>query len=217
LSVTIRVDVRHAIRQLDDLAKKQLPFAIAQAVNDLAVQVAQAENAAMTDVFKKPGRWTRTATRALKTARKGSPVARVVVLPGRDYLTPYEIGGVHVLPPTKAPSGGTLFNPKAVRLNANLQIRKGTIAGLLTRPDVFVGKVHGVRGIWQRLPPGRAGKRALPNGLVRQQVRLLIRFGDALPVKQHLDFHTRAAMVVAQRAPMAFQRALAKALATAKS
>jgi hypothetical protein len=46
--------------------------------------------------------------------------------------------------------------------------------------------------------------------------RLLIRFGDALPVKQHLNFEARAQAVVKANLGAAFGLALAKAIATAK-
>lgn len=214
--ITIRFDARQALRNLDAAAKKQIPFAVAQTVNALAFQVMDAENAAMKQVFEKPGRWTTTAVQVEQKARKDAAIAIVSTRPGREYLTPYETGGVHVLPPTKSRSGGTLFNPKAVKLKGDGRRNGGTIAELLARPDVFKGEIHGVRGIWQRLPRTRAGRRGLPNGVARQQVRLLIRFGDALPVKQHLDFHKRAAAVVTRQVAALFNQSFAYALKTAR-
>lgn len=217
MPVTIRIDARRAIGALNDAARRQIPIATAMAVNDVAFQVMRVENEALGKLFKRPGRWTTTATQVASKARKGSPVAVVSIRKGREYLTPYETGGVHVLPATRSLTGGTLFNPKAVALNASGQLKPGTIAALLARPDVFKGTVHGVRGIWQRLPRGRALSPYLrARGYVRQYVRLLIRFGDALPVKQQLHFRDRAALVVAKSLPGAFERAFAQAMRTAR-
>jgi hypothetical protein len=45
-------------------------------------------------------------------------------------------------------------------------------------------------------------------------LKLLIRFGDALPVKQHLDFMKRAQDIVNRNFEREFGRALGRAIAT---
>ena len=213
--VLITVDVKPALRLLNDAAKKQVPFATAQAINALAFDVMRAERAAMTDVFKHPRPFTQSGTVVQQKASKGSPIAVIGLKPKvAEYLAPFEFGGLHHLPG----KGLALLNPKAARLDQFGQIpgrpsnlappRAGATAAPPSKASaqrqakVFVGKVTTksgvISGFWRRL--------------ANHHLQLLVRFGDALPVKKKLHFEDRARAVVQRDFAAAFVAALNKAM-----
>jgi hypothetical protein len=204
VGISVKADVKACTASLNDIARKQIPFATSTALNDVAFQVQRAETANIAQVFKSPRPFTAKSTQVDKATRSKP---WMVVIRIRDevakYLMPYEVGGVHVLP------GPELLAPKAINLDAYGQLRKGTPKRLAARARVFVGTVHGVTGFWLR-PPKPA------KGQARGPLKLLIRFGNALPVKQHLNFHTRGLAVVKATFAAAFKKAMANAIATAK-
>ena len=205
IEISLRSNLKQISKQLSALAYKQLDFAASQAINDVAKQVAVAEKENIKATFEKPKPFTVNAV-GVKGSTKRDLTAVVFVRPiAAKYLAPYEEGGSHKLP------GRALLNPKNIRLDQYGQLTRSTLQRLKARSDVFIGPVntkHGVvNGVWQRVKASR-GRRA---GL-----KLLIRFGDALPVKKRLGYGTTAQAVVARAWPGAFERAMARALATAR-
>jgi hypothetical protein len=194
-------------------AQKQIPYAISVAINDVAFQVQRSENAAMSTVFKNPRAFTQRSA-VVDRAAKGSLTAVVRVKDAQAaYLLPYEVGGLHELP------GQALLNPKNVPLDAFGQLRKGKFKALASKPGDFIGTVHGVTGLWQRPPAivkGASRRRKLKAGVQRIGLKLLVRFGNALPVTKHLDFVKRATDLVTAQLPQAMEDAVAKALRTMK-
>ena len=146
------------------------------------------------------------------------------------YLDPYEFGGVNVL------NSQALLKPiGAVEdLNQYGNLPRNLIARLKGRSDVFIGKVKTkagwVDGVWQRKT--EEGGRALvtkvgKDGLVRvrktakglnlnRNLKLLIKFENAHPVRQHLDWFGVAEKVVDDNAEQQFALALSRAMQTAK-
>ncbi len=222
-AINVTVSTKAATNLLASVAK-QLPFAVASAANDLARQVREAERAAVPQVFKHPRPFT-TNSVFTRPATKRNPQAAVFIRPEvAKYLLPYEEGGLHVLPG----KGSTLLKPVDAQTNSYGQLPRRLTAQLNARKDVFVGPVttkdgKTINGFWQRLDvtrQGNARRRRREQGTIFSQehgaLKLLIRFGDALPVKQRLDFRSRAGALVAANVGPAFARALAKALATAR-
>ncbi len=213
--LSIKVDAGPLKRQLAALGK-QLPFALATAINDLAFRAMRAENDAITHLFKHPKPFTQSATQVERRATKANLAAVVSLRPNRArYLAPYETGGVHAL------SGRALLNPKDIGLDQFGQLPRNIIKRLQSRKDIFIGTFKGIKGVWQkfdRAPTGRGrgrpkkGQNTPP--APGQGVKLLIRFGDALPVHQRLGFRARATGVVRAEAPAALAAAIAKALAS---
>ncbi len=194
INISVRTDVQRLSASLDDLACRQVPYAAAVAVNDLAFQALRAERDAIPTVFRNPRPFTRRGVVVTK-ATKGNPVATVSMRPEiATYLAPYEFGGKHELP-SKA-----LLNPKGIRLDQYGQISRTATRTLSASPKVFAGQVRGVHGFWRRLRDHR--------------LKLLLRFGDALVVRKHLGFRLRAVALVRAEFPAAFNRAMARALAT---
>lgn len=205
LDISVRSNLKQVIRQLSAVAYKQVDFAAAQAVNDLARQVAEAEKQNIKDTFEKPKPFTVSAV-AVRGATKRTLTAVVFIRPiAAKYLAPYEDGGAHKLP------GRALLNPKNIRLDQYGQLTRSTLQRLKARRDVFIGPVntkHGpVNGVWQRTKAQRGQRPGL---------KLLIRFGDALPVKKRLGYGTTAKAIIDRGWSGAFERTMARALATAR-
>jgi hypothetical protein len=221
----IKIDVSSNIKRLsaslDRLAQKQLPYATAQALNKVAGRVKPAEQQNIRDKFTKPTPFTQNSI-GVSRANKASLTAAVFVKDiAAKYLQPYEDGGKHFL------SSRALLNPKDIRLNQYGQLPRATLAKLKARPDIFIGivktKAGPVNGVWQRVTaPGRklvaANGRRL-RGLNQgptATLKLLIRFGDALPVNKCLEFGATGQRVVDAHLQGDFADALAAALSIAR-
>ena len=211
LHLSIKSDVDRAVAGLGDAARRQVPFAVARALTDLAFQVQRAERAAIGTTFRHPRPYTQRSVMVRK-ATKGAPVAEVYVKPEvAAYIAPYEYGGAHHVPGR----GRAIINPKATKLDAYGQIA-GRPRNIGDKPGVFAGlvqtKTGPVWGFWQRLLVSKM----LNPGVKVQRLRLLARAGSALPVHARLGFRTRAQQLVAKQGAAAMRDAIAQALATAK-
>lgn len=205
VEISVRSNIKQISKGLSALAYKQVNFATATALTALAKEVQAAEKANLKQTFKHPKPFTVNAI-GMRGANKNSLEARVFVKPvAAKYLRPYEGGGVHVLP------GRALLNPKDIRLNQYGQLSRGTMKRLQGRSDIYIGKVktaHGdIDGVWQRTK----AKKGNP-----ARLKLLIRFGDALPVNEQLHYGERAKTLVDRRFNAVFGAAMAKAVATAR-
>lgn len=219
--ISIRSNIREIERKLGALASRQLPYATAVALTSLAKLVQKSEVQNMAATFKNPSPFTLRSVRII-AARKERPEATVFVMDkAADYLEPYERGGVHKL------NSKALLNPKDIALNQYGQLRKGALAALKARNDIFIGPVRTkkgiVNGVWQReaasaaITNKKTGKTRISTRGINKSgaLKLLLRFGDALPVKKHLGYQARATAVVNANFNREFGKALAKALATA--
>lgn len=203
VAISVHADVAKAVKGLGAFASKQVPFATALALNDVAFQVRTSETAAIRQVLTSPRPFTAKSVQVNKAA-KASLVAQVFIRPEvARYLDPFEFGGKHVLP------GKALLNPVHQGVDAFGQLVKGTARRLAARPDVFVGTVNGHSGFWQRLSPAVARRTG-------ERLRLLIAFGRDENVHKHLGFIERGSALVAKQMLPAMRRALVKALASAR-
>lgn len=229
--MTIRVtsNARDLARGLNDFIQRQVPFAIAQGINRTAQRVVDAERQNLADTLENPSPFTRSAV-GLQRAKKGSPTAVVYMKDiTASYLEPFETGGVHKL------ASRALLNPKNIRLNQYGQLPRCTLAALKNRPDVFIGAVktasgETINGVWQRPTNtkrvtllntrgkklGKLNKLDATQNNGRGKLKLLIRFGDALPVKKQLNWGTRAKQIVDQWIDRDLAEALTDAMRTAK-
>lgn len=220
IAISVEQDLKVASKELNTFAHTQLPYATTLALTFLAKEVGEAEMSQMRATFRNPSPFTLKSIRVI-AARKTAPAARVFVMDKTAaYLDPYEFGGVHKL------NGHALLNPKDIKLNQYQQLPNKTLQRLKGRADIFIGPVKTkdgeINGVWQRLDVNRKGvmrrKRKERGGVFHKQLgalKLLIRFGDALPVKKHLDYMARAQQTVQRGFNAAFTAALGKAIATA--
>ncbi|ETS31069.1 hypothetical protein BB987_09165 [Photorhabdus temperata] len=205
--------------------KKQVPFATAQALTKVARQIEQAEKKAIERKLDSPTPFTVNSVRSVG-ARKNNLKAKVFVMQtAAGYLESFEVGGVHKL------NGNALLNPKDIKLNKYGNLPRNKLQQLKAKPDVFIGEVttrygNNVNGVWQRKKAKKVKKnkkrlKRSPNGTRRDRVKqrppkLLIRFGDALPVAPILGYQERARKMADALMPQAISQALSEAIRTAK-
>ncbi|MDE1478623.1 hypothetical protein KKJ01_10380 [Xenorhabdus bovienii] len=211
---------------LNDLAnqlakiRKQIPFAMAQALTSVARDIEKAQKVALERRLENPTAFTVKSVRS-QGARKDNLTAKVFVMPtAASYLEPFEVGGVHKL------NGAALLNPKNVKLNKHGNLPRNKLSQLKGKQDTFIGELDGVNGVWQRKKAKKVkkGKKRLKrssNGTRRERPKqrppkLLIRFGDALPVDPVLGYQERAQQMAQSLMPAAINQALDEAIRTAK-
>jgi len=225
IKIEIRADFDRAMRGLSNLQRQQLPFATAIALTSLAKIVRDDEIDNIARTFASPTPFTLKSV-GVTAARKSRLQSTVFVKDiAAAYLEPYEFGGVHHL------NGRALLNPKNTPLDRYGNLPRNALAKLKSDPDVFVGSItfkksgQTVSGVWRRPPAGpqvvtgRRGSKGNTKNVVggaRTGLKLLIRFGNALPVTEHLNYRDRARAVIAANFDREFSLAFNKALATAR-
>lgn len=232
MEIGLKTDIRAYSKRMKDVQKRQLPFAIAQALTATAGHAGLAWQDEMATELDRPTPFTVNSV-AVRGARKNNLVATVYVKDiAAAYLEPFVEGGPHYLGAKKG-----ILAPKAVPLNQYGNISRRKIAQLKAKPNVFVGPVRlksgqVVSGVWQRPSPGERRKggygtmgshhvkhnegKGLGGYNNRTTLKLLVRFSDPLPVTQHLDFQGRAEKAVREFFQPSFEKAFAAALRSAK-
>lgn len=232
LQLTVRTNLKAFQERVSEAARKQIPFATALALTELARDVALAERKNEAAKLDRPRPFTQDAIKVLP-ARKGKFVAKVVMQDlAAKYLEPYEFGGRNVL------NSKVLLKPvgsvKDLDQYGNLPRR--LLAQLRARSDVFVGEVKTKRGVvsgvWQKTTDeggkvwvrrerkggGIRKKRSAEGTNTSGQLKLLIKFAEAHPVddKNRLNWFDLAGATVTKNFNRRFGAALAKAIATAR-
>ena len=228
LDISVRSNIKELEKKLDAFVRKQLPFATAQALTATAKAVQTAERENMVKMLDKPTPFTLNSVK-VKAARKNDLEALVFVQDiAAAYLEPFETGGLHKL----IGRGVTWLNPKDKSLlNQYGNLSKSALASLKGRSDIFIGKVKGksgqvIDGVWQRTAESATRTRVMKNKKVvvtkarglnqTGQLKLLVRFGDAIPVTHRLGYADRAKATVGRVFNKEMGKALAKAIASAK-
>uniref|UniRef100_A0A3B0M8B5 Prophage minor tail protein Z (GPZ) n=1 Tax=Arsenophonus endosymbiont of Trialeurodes vaporariorum TaxID=235567 RepID=A0A3B0M8B5_9GAMM len=211
---------------LDDLARqllslrRQIPFATAQAMTSVVRKIEQAQKFTLQRQLEKLTQFTIKSVGS-KGARKDDLRVKVFVRDiAASYLEPFEVGGVHKL------KSAALLNPKNVKLNKYSNLPRNKLSQLKSKDNVFIGDIDGINGVWQRqkTKKGKKNKKRLKrssNGTLRAQQKqpmpkLLIRFGDALPVEPVLAYQDRAQKMAQALLPQEISRAFDEAICTAK-
>lgn len=230
-SIDIRVDLKPLHKAMAALGARQIPFATALTLNELAKGVKAAEQAEVGRVFETPNPFTQNAFRTVN-ATKGNLVARVLAKDSTNdtggqnaYLAPYVFGGDRSLGKKKAMLAPITNN---IALNAYGNLPRNKIKTLKAKPNVFIGTVRFRRsgksysGVWER--PERRRRKDGSYGTigdthnkfdnVRSGLTLLIEFEDTTPVRKHLDFDGTARRYIKKNAAHEFDMALRKAMAT---
>ncbi len=226
----ISIDVETVTRMLDDLEKKQVPFATAKALTATAQHVKQELEQEMKRVFDRPTPYTLKAL-FLKAARKKDLIATVGLkdwaykgTAATKYLMPQIEGGARGPKRSEAllRGRGILGNNqyivpgKGTRLNkygnmtrgqiqkalSNLKAQRDSYQNTTNKKKVayFAGKINGTPGIWER-----RGRRVKPLFIFVKQPRYTKRF----------QFYQVAERTAAEHFEDEFDKALTQALATA--
>ncbi|MEM8027789.1 hypothetical protein Q4R22_10810 [Morganella morganii subsp. sibonii] len=209
-------DLSNQLRTL----RKQIPFATAQAMTAVVRKIEDAQKVAMQRNLDNPTPFTVKSVKS-RGARKSDLKAKVFVMnTAAAYLEPFETGGVHKL------NGSALLNPKDIKLNKYGNLPRNKLSSLKSKENTFIGDIGGVNGVWQRkkAKKGKKGRKRLqrsPNGTRRDRKKqpmpkLLIRFGDALPVEPVLGYQDRAMKMTQALLPQEINWAIAEAIRTAR-
>lgn len=218
IALNIKLDLKPLQRAFIDLRSKQVPFATALALTTLAKGGQALERADIIETFPTATPFTQGGV-AITPATKSRQVATVYLRPTTAaYLEPFVDGGAHYL-------GGKrgLLVPKGINLNQYGNIPKGKLQALKGKPGIFIGSVktkHGViNGVWQRPVTASVRTKGRGRGTVatpHTPMKLLIRFEDPQPVKEHLDFYGRLERYVRANAATVFNASMRKALTSAR-
>lgn len=203
IGISLAADIGAFAKGLDDWARRQLPFATAQALTATARKAVPAEQAMMRATLDRPEAFTQRGV-AVIPARKDNPVAWVYIKPVQArYLAPSIRGGEQVLT-----SGQAILDPVDVKLDPYGNIPRRLLARLKGRIDIFIGVVETrsgpVNGVWQRPGKGRRG------------LKLLIRFADPKPIAARYPFGKATIAIARGVFPAELRAAMRQALATAR-
>lgn len=215
IAIGIKADLSGLHRTMIALGAKQVPFAMALAVNNLAKGVALVERELIDKTFDTPTRFTENAYR-IEVATKAKPVAIVAAKDIQaQYLNPYVVGGDRFLGTKKG-----MLGPRDLPLNKYGNLTKGKLQALKAKPGIFIGPVRTkagkvVNGVWQRTT-GAARNKAAKAGGFAGPLKLLIQFEDTTPVRKRLPFEQTARTYLKRNAAREFDAALQRANATAR-
>jgi len=221
IAISIQSNIKEIQSKLSALHQKQVPFASALALTSLAKLVQAAETDEIKKTFPSATPFTQKSV-GMKAATKASQTAEVYLKDiAASYLRPYAFGGVR-----KLTTGKNMLEPVNVDLNQYGNIARSKIKQLKGRPDVFVGAIktksgETINGVWRRTSvsgrkfKGRGSKALLPNNTGR--LKLIIRIDPvATAPKQHLGWKERAEKIIKVSFNAEFDKALAKAIASAR-
>lgn len=176
--------------------ERQVPFATSVALNDTAKDVKKAVQVGMEKQLDRPTPFTKRGI-FIKRSSKRDLVAIVSLMDLQvGYLLPNIVGGAgHI-------DKRFMRSPKNIKLNKFGNIPRTRIAVLLKRKDVFRQVIKGIDGIWQRN---------------RQGLKLLVRLDTKAPTyKRIFNYWDVAHTEAIRKFPSNFDRALSKAIATAR-
>jgi len=208
--MSIKIDMRgfdELASKMDDLQKKQLPFALAKALTDTAVQAKKAVDVQLPKKLDRPTPFTMRAI-GNKRASKRLLQSEVFVKDKQaEYLRFAIEGGV------RKPKGRAIATPGSkVKLNryGNMPGARGKAGKLLANKKTYFsgkpkGKPAAPAGIWQRM--GKGG---------RMKLRLVVAYEKEITYKKRLPFYKIVNDVVQHRFKKNFDKAFSHALRTAR-
>lgn len=223
MSIEVHTNARELGRILGGLAKQELPYASANALTSLAFMVQKAEKKELQHEFKLRNRYSINGVQVNKADKGAWPniQSEVGVEKGRSYLID------HVFGATRQGGAHGRATPDEKLRGANGRITKknrpkALIKNMGTTPTGRKkGSVNGVHG--DRLPflvktSGRTGNEVLVRrmGNDRYPLQILYAFKRNVKVKRVWEIDTIAAKTVAGNYYPLLNKALAKAIATAK-
>lgn len=215
--VDFKADFRPMQKHLDNFAKKQIPFATAQALTQTAKAAAANTKRQLPSIFDKPTPFTMNSI-GVQAATKSSLEARVFIKDKQaEYLQLQEAGGA------RHPKKAAIVIPQGVRLNPHGNLPRNALAALKARKDVFAGTVRGVGGFWKR--PARGKRRDGSYGTIgavnavggfMTRLLLLVSFKGKTSYKPIFGFKAKTLKAAQAAAPVEFRKALERALRTMK-
>jgi hypothetical protein len=224
--INLQTNIAAFQRKISAAAFQQIPFATAQALTALARSVVVAEQKNEKAILDRPKPFTTGAIGVIGANKQRMEATVFVKDITAAYLTPYQFGGRNVL------NSKALLKPvQAVKdLDQFGNLPRSFLRRLKGRSDIFMGAIRTknglVNGVWQRTTVAGAGAAVVGrNGKVRTTRKglntsghlvLLVKFEDAHPVRQYLNWFEVAGRTVAREFNKEMGKALARAIATAR-
>ena len=201
MDLDLQDNIEAVRRDLSDAARRQLPFAVAQAINRTLADVKRNAEKRLRRKLDRPTPFTMRVF-ALRRASKRRQAGELRAKPIQwGYLRRLEEGG------TRRPSGKALAVPVNVRLNKYGNVPRGGVGRALARGRVFSGRPRGWRdapaGVWQRM--GRGG---------RDRLRLLFSYETRAEYEQRLDIRASAEKTARARFAKHFTDTFREAMGT---
>ena len=197
MNYTIPIDSKATVRALNEIQRKQLPFAIANALTQTAKKAQRDLSKATAKYFDRPTPFTKKAF-GITPATKRHHQADVHIKPIQWTYMFYEVeGGVRTPKHTAIPVPTNNLTDR----NRYGGMRRRKVDQLLRHPDVFSGTVKGIGGIWMR---------------TGGTVRLLVAWEKQTTYRPRFPFTKIARASVRKNYPRIFRRSLNRALKTAK-
>lgn len=207
MKIDIKHDLKKITKHLDDLQKKQIPYATSLALNDLAFQLKDELSDEMEKKFDKPRKFTLNAFR-VKKASKRRLRAVVYLHPSRSYLDMQFTGGKQR--PSDGASVLTTPQHKSMFKSGSNDLRRGKIGRLLGSKKAFrgtpKGKPGGPSGVWQRM-----GTKKKP------KLRFLAAYTTTRTFRRRIDLRSKADKLVKKQFRRAFHRGMTKAMRGARA
>lgn len=238
IKISIKSDIEKALKRLDDVQKKQVPFATAVALTRVGQLVKDAEYAEMKKVFDRPTRFTLNSL-CLKRATKAKPQATVWLrdwapkgTPANKYLWPQIYAGKRALKGYERllnargilPDGYYAIPSRKARKDAYGNINKGLLNQILSYSGAQRDTAQNTKQGQKRQTKARFivldERDGKPGGIwaitADQRLYPVLIFVKAPTYEQRLDFYRVADQVYRKHMAAEFDRALAEALRTAR-
>lgn len=236
--ITVRVDFSHAINQLDDLQKRQVPFAAKNAINKLAKKVIEDEQDEMKTVFDRPTQWTLNSLFVRQYAQKDNLTAIVDFKDGSNddrsaqkYLQ-YQINGgrrrqkaieTRLIKAGLMPENHEIFPASADVLDMHGNIPKSVYldidAGLKAKVYFVLLKKHGrlSPGVYRRFDKGKEKQVKTRTGeIIQKRVEAIIYYVTPQQYRKKMRYRARAKVTIRQYQHTIFKQELDYALRTAR-
>ena len=195
LAVNVRSNLKQLTKGLDDIAQKQIPFAMALTLTKTVQSAQRSEKIAMDRQLDRPTPFTKRGV-AIRKATKTNWQAQVFIKDIQaEYLMWVVEGG------TRKPKNKAHVLPVTIKRNKYGNIPRGKVQKLLQRADVFSGVVKGVQGIYQR---------------TRRGTQLLLAFEPVVRHKPQYKFYEVAEKRIEQVIGRQFSLAMVRALKSAR-
>jgi len=229
IELSLRTDFSRMERALQVVASRQIPFAAARALNDIARSSGNSINAHMGEIFDRPTPFTSRAViapRALAASREHL-VATVTVRPiQQKYLLHEEIGGTREPAENTRKQATALVLPgRGLLLDQFGNIPRGTLKtlGRQAKPSRRSKKAAAAVSSSQSvayLPANAPGNKAQIGGFFQRReghgLTRLTLFETTTHYTPRMHYRDRVAQVARAEWPAAFRRRLAEAIATAR-
>jgi len=155
MQISVKVEMKDAVRQLRRAGERNIPMAVAQSLTATAVHLRKVQHRVMPKYLDRPTKFTQSAFlfqkanwRDFKTGRIKSRVYAKDIQEG--YLK-YMVSGGRRLPKRRA----IVVPGKNTRLNKYGNLTRTYVQTQLARDDTYVATINGVGGLWKRTKAGR--------------------------------------------------------------